>query len=251
MSQYHLEDKSSRKLLGGPHYRESIWELLRKKSARNYLEIGVRDGETLIGATCESVGIDPYFAFTCNPVGAKRSLQLFQITSDEFFRDFDVQEILRDNIDFAFIDGMHLFEYILRDFINVERCCDRNSVILLDDCLPVNIEMTERTHRPEARADRAVADWWTGDVWKILDVIREYRPELRVTPVDVQPTGSIIISNVDPESTILYEEYFNILDKYLNIELTEERFEKYWAQNKPVSGKEILREFEFTQFLRP
>jgi hypothetical protein len=124
-------------------------------------------------------------------------------------------------------------------------------VILLDDCLPVNIEMTERTHRPERRADAQIANWWTGDVWKVVSILRRLRPDLRITPVDVQPTGSIVVSNLNPDSTVLYDRYFEILDEFGAIELTQEVFDAYWAENRPVKVETILNGFDFTLFLRP
>jgi hypothetical protein len=240
-----------RKPLTGPAYRAFIWDILKRKSARNYLEIGVRDGGTIVNAECPSIGVDPNFAFRVNPVGKKRALHLYQMTSDEFFRDYDPKAILGGTVDMAFLDGLHQFEYLLRDFINTERCCSRDSVILLDDCLPRNIEMTERIHREEARADVEVAKWWTGDVWKVVSILRRFRPELRITPVDVQPTGSIVVSNLNPESTLLYERYFEIVDEYADLELTQAVFDAYWEENAPVKVEQVLNGFDFTLFMRP
>lgn len=239
-----------RKLLDGPAYRDFIAEVVRKKFARSYLEVGVRDAKTLAGVDCQAIGVDPNFAITVNPVGKKRVLHLYQMTSDEFFRDHDPRAILGAPVDVAFLDGLHMFEYLLRDFINTERACDRNSVILLDDCLPVNIEMTERVHRPELRNDKAIAGWWTGDVWKVVSILRELRPDLRITPVSVRPTGSIMVSNLDPSSTVLYDRYFEILDRYRPIPLTEALYEAYWATNKPIPASAITEDFNLSLFVR-
>ncbi len=241
---------ASRKTLGATTYRDFIAELLRKKGARNYLEIGVRDGATLAKAECHSIGVDPNFTLKHDPLGRKRVLHLYQMTSDEFFRDHDPRDVFRGSVDVAFLDGLHLFEYLLRDFINTERTCDRRSVILLDDCLPPNIEMTERTHRPEQRRDQAVAQWWTGDVWKVVSILRELRPELRITPVDVRPTGSIMVSNLDPDSTVLYERYFQIIDRYRDLQFTPDSFETYWTVNRPVAAETLLHEFDLSLYIR-
>lgn len=239
-----------RKPLVGPTYRTFIWELLRRKNARNYLEIGVRDGGTIVNAACPTIGVDPNFVFRVSPTGKKRALHLFQMTSDEFFRDYDPRAILGAPVDFAFLDGLHQFEYLLRDFINTERCCNRDSVILLDDCLPVNIEMTERVHTRATRVDVEIKDFWTGDVWKVVSILRKYRPDLRITPVDVQPTGSILVSNLNPDSTVLYDRYFEILDAFANLELTEAVFDAYWTENAPIAAETILNGFDFSLFLR-
>jgi hypothetical protein len=240
-----------RKPLVGPPYRQFVAELVQKKFARNYLEVGVRDGSTLAGVSCPTIGVDPEFVIKGNPVGAKRVLHLYQMTSDEFFRDHDPRGVFGQPVDVAFLDGLHVFEYLLRDFINTERVCDRNSLILLDDCLPVNIEMTERQHRPELRKDQGIAGWWTGDVWKVVSILRELRPDLRITPVDVRPTGSIMISNLDPASTVLYDNYFDIIDRYRPIFFTPNLFEAYWAANKPTPAKAITDYFNLSLYVRP
>jgi hypothetical protein len=239
-----------RKPLDGPPYRDFVAEIVRKKFARNYLEVGVRDARTLAGIDCPTIGVDPAFTIAVDPVGKKRILHLYQMTSDEFFRDHDPRAIFGAPVDVAFLDGLHVFEYLLRDFINTERVCDRNSVILLDDCLPVNIEMTERVHRPELRQDKPIAGWWTGDVWKVVSILRELRPDLRITPVNVRPTGSIMVSNLDPSSTVLYDRYFEILDRYRPIFFTEGLYEAYWATNKPVAASAITENFNLSLFAR-
>ena len=239
-----------RKAMAGPAYRQFIWDLVARKNARNYLEVGVRDGLTLANIPCPVIGVDPAYTINRNPVGPKRILHLYQMTSDEFFRDHDPARVFGAPVDVAFLDGMHLFEFLLRDFINTERFCDRNSTILLDDCLPVNIEMTERTHRPDERLDRQIRGWWTGDVWKVVSILREYRPDLRITPVAVVPTGSIVVSNLDPTSTVLYDRYFEILDRYREVELTQEVFDDYWRVNAPRAASELISGFDLSLYIR-
>ena len=240
-----------RKSLAGPAYRQFVWDVVRLKNARNYLEVGVRDGVTLVNVECPSIGVDPEFVFNRNPMGKKRILHLYQMTSDEYFRDHDPRAVFGAPVDVAFLDGLHLFEYLLRDFINVERVCGRSSAVLLDDCLPINIEMTERTPRPDLRKDRQIAGWWTGDVWKVVSILREYRPDLRITPVDVIPTGSIVVTNLDPGSTVLNDRYFEIVDKHRGVDFTPESFDGYWAANAPCAATDLTSGFDLSLTVRP
>ncbi len=73
-------------------------------------------------------------------------------------------------LDLAFIDGLHLFEQVVRDFINVERNASPRTVVLLHDSLPLD-EVTAGRER--------VTDFYSGDVWKAVLAIRRLRPELR------------------------------------------------------------------------
>jgi hypothetical protein len=239
-----------RKLLAGPAYREFVRAVTTLKGARNYLEVGVHNGSTLAIIECPTIGVDPNFVLDRNPMGRKRMLHLYQMGSDEFFRDHDPRAVFGSPVDVAFLDGLHQFEYLLRDFINTERVCDRNSVILLDDCLPINLEMTERKHRPELRKDAAIAGWWTGDVWKVVSILREYRPDLRIIPVDVIPTGSIVVSNLDPSSTRLSDAYFEIVDRYAGLMLDEAAFDAYWQVNAPKPASDLMTDFELSRHIR-
>lgn len=230
-----------RKRLDGPPHNEFVLAVTKARSAMSYIEIGVRDCLTFGPIGCASIGIDPAFRIKFQPMRQKPSMHLYQMTSDEYFRDHDPRVIFGRPVDVAFLDGLHLFDFLLRDFINTERICDRNSVILLDDCLPVNAEMTERQHRLNLRKDKEVAGWWTGDVWKVLNVLREYRPDLTVTPVDVSPTGSIVVTGVDPHSRVLANAYEEIIARFdTKTEMTPEEFEAHWAAYPPQSADSVL-----------
>src|SRR6266700_4789452 len=86
---------------------------------RSYLEIGINDGLGLARSTTRTIGVDPDFRIE---VEIACDLQLVKATSDEFFARPDAISWFSDGVvDFTFIDGLHLFEFALRDFINAER----------------------------------------------------------------------------------------------------------------------------------
>src|SRR5690349_5859629 len=120
------------------HYFDLLRRLHVAMRPRTYLEIGVHTGMSLELASpgTSIVGIDPVPAIR-RPIN--HTSRLFFETSDDFFEKHDVHEILGGRpIDMAFIDGMHLFEFALRDFINIERYCARGSVVLVHDCYPLD-----------------------------------------------------------------------------------------------------------------
>ena len=72
-------------------------------------------------------------------------MQLFRTTSDEYFARPDPLAPLGGlPFDLAFIDGLHLFEFALRDFINAERGSRPGAVILFDDILPRKVVEASR-----------------------------------------------------------------------------------------------------------
>lgn len=228
--------------LTGPPYRNFVQRVSQLKAVRNYLEIGVHNGSTIRLIDCPTIGVDPDFVFKYDPMGKKPLLHLYRQTSDDFFLAHSPRDIFGAGVDLAFLDGLHLFEYLLRDFMNTEAACAPDGLILLDDCLPPNLEMTEREHRPDLRRDQNLKDWWTGDVWKVVCALRQYRPDLRLTAVDVAPTGSIVVGNLDPSSTVLRESYDEILERYLEAPMSPEVFEAYWATNAPVTAEAALQQ---------
>jgi pyruvate/2-oxoglutarate dehydrogenase complex dihydrolipoamide acyltransferase (E2) component len=128
-------------------------------------------------------------------------------TSDDFFARPDALAHFPEGVaDFTFIDGMHLFEYAFRDFINAERFSTPGSVIVLDDMLPRRVS--------EAARDRHTSAW-AGDVYKVATVLETYRPDLAVLPINTAPTGVVVVVGLDPSSTVLTEHYQEILDKHV------------------------------------
>jgi hypothetical protein len=190
---------------------------------RNYLEIGVNDGRSLTLSRVPSIAIDPAFKIT-SPISC--DVRLVKATSDAFFARKDPLGHLRSGrnpfralarrnprsyfgdarIELSFIDGMHLFEFALRDFNNIESHAFWSSVIVFDDMLPRNVD--------EAARDRHT-DAWTGDVYKVIEVLNRYRPDLVAVPVDTAPTGLLVIFGADPTNTVLKDKYDEILKEYV------------------------------------
>lgn len=170
---------------------------------RGYLEIGVNDGRSLALSRARSIAVDPAFKITA-PISC--DLQLVKSTSDDFFaRENPVDHLPDSVIDFAFIDGLHIFEYALRDFMNVERCASWTTVVILDDMLPRSVA--------EAARDRHTLEW-TGDVFKVAQVLRRCRPDLVCLALDTQPTGLLLVLGADPDNRTLPDSYQEIVAQY-------------------------------------
>lgn len=165
---------------------------------RNYLEIGCRHGLSLALSKAPAIGVDPDFEITAS---FDAPTQLFELTSDSFFEAHDPAELFGSPIDFAFIDGLHNAEVALRDFMNIERHAARTSVIAIDDILPEDLAYATRTRNTEI---------WTGDVYKVISILKRYRPDLRIDVFDVEMKGFCLISRLDPASSALGDKYGEI-----------------------------------------
>lgn len=187
-------------------------ELLRALHAalrpRTYLEIGVRSGASLALSRCPSVAVDPFFWLTQE---IRCDVHLVRTTSDEFFaRRQPLAHLPRPVVDLAFIDGMHLSEFALRDFINVERFCHPGSVVVFDDVLPRSTVEGGRTRTGPAKGGA-----WAGDVYKVVDTLRRLRPDLVVLELDTRPTGTLVVLNLDPRSRVLLQAYDDLVTQYV------------------------------------
>lgn len=191
------------------HYLRFLEEIHAALMPRTYAEIGVQFGASLRlalpGTTC--VGIDPGLSIRYR---IEPKTGLFKLTSDDFFAQHDLSEVLGGRpLDLAFIDGQHLFEYALRDFINLERYCDPDSIILIHDCYPLDAESSSRERTTKI---------WSGDVWKLILCLKELRPDLRVDTVNVSPTGLGIVRQLDPASTVLSDRYGEACSRYVGLD---------------------------------
>lgn len=184
-------------------YLEFLQALHRILTPRRYLEIGVRWGHSLGIARCPSLGIDPDFRIDQE---LHTEVHLFRTTSDEYFtRPDPLAPMGGQPFDLAFIDGMHLFEFALRDFLNTERFSRPGSVIVFDDVLPRSVEEAARVRITSA---------WTGDVYPIIPTLQRYRPDIVMIPVDTKPTGLMLLLGLDPSSTVLADHYDEIMAEF-------------------------------------
>ncbi|MCK3780787.1 class I SAM-dependent methyltransferase [Ensifer sesbaniae] len=245
------------KLLHPPHrgqsYQEVLTQLSKARTIERYLEIGVRGGKTFANVHCDvAIGVDPQYLLNSNIMLNKKMAFLFQMTSDVFFRSIDSKKYLGGSPDLAFLDGMHKFEYLLRDFMHVESVCERHSLIAMHDCLPLNEAMANR-NESTAKALSAgtnYENWWTGDVWKLLPILKKYRPDLKLIAVDAPPTGLVFITNLNPNSRLLNEEYMNIITEFAPGSIWDEKLTSLYEITDVMSTDSLLNESEQSLYFR-
>jgi hypothetical protein len=192
----------------GTGYRTLLHRLHALQRPRTYLEVGTAAGKTLALARCASIAIDPRFRLAHDARKGKPACHLFEMTSDAFFDAHNPMALFGAPVDLAFIDGMHLFEFALRDFLNIEPHCRADSLIVLHDCLPIDEHMARRDRRDRSRAPQShYPKAWAGDTWKALWILQRYRPDLRIFAFDAPPSGLVVVTHLDPASTLLKQCY--------------------------------------------
>lgn len=198
-----------------------------------YMEVGCRTGAVFSFARGKTIAVDPYFLATTNVIGSKPALHVFQATSDEFF----ASNFLEKNgvkLSLSFLDGMHLFEYLLRDFINAERLSNPNGIIAIHDCCPTNHVMTTRA------LDNLPPGEWTGDVWKLIPILQEYRPDLRITVLNCSSTGLVLVSKLSPDNDALTRNYDAIVKAYVDVDLESYGVERFFSSFAYTDAQRFL-----------
>jgi tetratricopeptide (TPR) repeat protein len=193
----------------GAGYLELLSMIHSHLRPRTYVEIGVADGESIALARPETraIGVDPE-PKVARSLGPHTSI--CAATSDDYFATHDVRAELDGlPIDLAFIDGMHRFEFALRDFINIEKHCSSQSTILIHDCYP----LTPLTAGRERRTT-----FWSGDIWRLILLLRKYRPELSVNVIATAPTGLGVVRGLDPTSRVLPKGLEEIVREFLALD---------------------------------
>ena len=176
---------------GEAHYLGVLGRLQAELSPAHYLEIGVRAGHSLALARGPATGIDPAPAVD---VPLPRTTELVRATSDAYF----AAGTSTVHPDLAFIDGMHLVEFALRDFMNIERRAAPGAVVAIDDIFPNHLAQAERDRRTRV---------WAGDVWRLAEILRTWRPDLFLLPIDTAPTGLLLVAGLDPSNNVLWDAY--------------------------------------------
>jgi hypothetical protein len=188
------------------NYRELLRRVHEEMRPRAYLEIGIHYGYSLHLAQpgTRIIGVDPRPDLKQAPPA---DTQVIEETSDDFFEKYEVAKLVGQPADITFIDGLHLFEYVLRDFRNAEHNSTPDSVILFHDCAP-----------PPEWGERGVR---SGDVWKVLLALQEFRPDLSIYTLLAPPSGVGLVRGLDPTNTVLFDRYDEIIERFMPLDYTE------------------------------
>lgn len=191
----------------GDDYLVWLKRLYRLLSPESLIEIGIYQGVSLAKVCPPTIAIavdpNPRIAY---PLRAET--HVFPETSDEFFARRRPEKLLGGRpLSVAFVDGLHLYEQALRDFINLESCCHSRSVLLLHDTVPLDEPTQSRSMNTQ---------FHTGDVWKAVLCLKHYRPELDIFTIATAPTGLTVVTGLDRTSTVLKDKYEEAVARFID-----------------------------------
>lgn len=203
----HIEAAKNR--FPGPNYLDWLKWLHVTVRPASYVEIGVETGRSLQFAQrpTKSVGVDPAVNII---VSLESWAKVFKLPSDDFFAQHDLRQVLdAEFVDMAFIDGLHTFDQALKDFINIERYSHPGTVVTFHDVFPVTAITAAR--------DRETT-FWLGDTWKVVLILKEMRPDLKIFTLPTFPSGLTLVTGLNGNSTLLAQEIGPIIDRWMGVE---------------------------------
>ena len=189
----------------GDDYLVWLERLYHSLAPETVIEIGVLQGASLaqLQPPTVAIGIDP-MPTVIFPL--KTETHIFAETSDEFFAQRRHERLLAGHpLSIGFIDGLHLYEQALRDFMYLEACCGPRSVILFHDTVPLDEPTQSRTPNTQ---------FHTGDVWKTILCLKYYRPDLDIFTIATPPTGLTVVTRLDPKSRVLTNRFEEALGRF-------------------------------------
>jgi len=147
---------------------ELINSLALINNATTYLEVGVENGETFNKVEISNkTAVDPICGFE------KQSFvgNFYEMTSDKFF-----DEAISKNLkfDLIFLDGLHQWEFAMRDFVNATLLSHKKTIIIIDDVYPSDYFSQLRSQSDCLNFKKAanhIDRNWMGDVYKILPLL--------------------------------------------------------------------------------
>jgi site-specific DNA-cytosine methylase len=137
---------------------------------------------------------------TCKITGIPQNRERIYIVC---FKD----KTLYDNFNFDFpeIELKPVIQFLEKDI--PEKYYYNDSTIILHDTIPLNKETSSR---------EILKGSWTGDVFKMVLILKKYRPDLKLYNLEKSP-GACIIKNLNPNSSVLKENYDKIVAEYMNL----------------------------------
>ncbi len=195
----------------GPDYLAALRDIHARRKPSAYVELGVFKGDSLNLASpaCRTIAVDP------RPMmeeGSSTNARMFRTTSQHFFASGNAERWLDHGFDLAFIDASHRFASALLDFMCLERFARSGAAILMHDTMPFDERMASPVRS---------TTFYSGDVWKVIQVLRELRPDLALYTIPCAPSGLTVIENLNPASTVLWTHYSDTVARFEKAPFTD------------------------------
>jgi len=129
--------------------------------------------------------------------------------------------------------------HALRDFMNLERLSTAQLPILVHGCFPHD--------RRTAQRER-MRVFWSGDIWRLIVLLKKYRPDLSIYTIATPPTGLGVVRNLNPFSRFIADNLGRLRAEFMALDysyLDKDRaaklnlFPNDWEQIRPLLARQL------------
>ena len=182
-----------------PRRYDIINKIISKRNYLSYLEIGCFQNENFDQINIKNkIGVDPVSGGNV------------RMTSDQFFKQNS------NKFDIIFIDGLHVYEQVIKDIFNSIKILNQNGIILIHDCLPRKLWYQTPTR---------MSNTWNGDVWKAivecrtLEGIDTYTclADEGIGVIKVQKNNNLLNIKLSNFKKLKYKDYYTNRQNLMNI----------------------------------
>jgi hypothetical protein len=106
--------------------------------------------------------------------------------------------------------------------------------------LPADALITARDMGDPRREASRHPDFWAGDVWKLVPILRQYRPDLKILLTDAAPTGLVFVTNLDPSNDVLERNYFEIMETFMDLDLEQYGVERLFSETPIGRARDLV-----------
>jgi hypothetical protein len=183
------------------HFHETL-------SPKSYVEIGISDGGSISRARppTRAIGVDPCSQPLRWPLNTETCI--FVETSNEFYAQGRLNRLLGGQpLSLALINDNRSFPQALVDFVQLERFCGPESVVLLSGTWPLE-EAAQETHAPPLN----------DAMWKLAMCLRHFRPDLDIFTIPAGRSGLTVVTGLSAErSQVMASKYQFMVEVLSNI----------------------------------
>ena len=165
------------------HHSDFISLLAKIYKPKNYVELGLYQGETLQKVQPyiqKGYGIDMHKNDFLENLKLYNNLEILYMTTNNFFENYN------DGIDMAFIDADHCYESALNDFFNIFKRLNPGGIIILHDTDP--------------KSNNLITPCYCGDSYKIVNYL-ENREDVNVYTLPLTEAGLSIVTKKNDTRT--------------------------------------------------
>jgi hypothetical protein len=225
----------------GIHYTKFVPFMIDGLDATSFFQLGPGLGKGTSDVTADVLWVSAALGGASSITIHRNRTTVLKMSPKFFFAHQDLRAYFPLGPDVAFLDGDHHIEVLLNEFVRTERACHSGSLILVHDCLPLNDRMAERSFRLVQAEGAATRDFWTGDVWKLVPILKCLRPEMKLFYIDCPPTGLLVCAQLDPLSNALEADSSELVQSLSSVSLSEFGVVRLWSLCPTLDSSRLFR----------